>query len=262
MEPERDPETETPAAEEAAAVKCEACGAENPEDVETCRSCGRVLETDEAGAEDDEGEEEGGGLAEWRGLLLIGGVFALVIAAWFLFSPSKPASTPGTASSTQADPAVPKPENEVKEIELAGDLVWVGTSKGVFGHDRRTGEQKQMLNATNGLLQEFVDSIVADRDGKLWIGSFGGGMNVWDGSSWTPHDAGVTGNKTVIYAMQDRSGKYWFATAGAGLFTYDGSKWSSYTRKNGLPDDEVNAVAQDTDGSIWAGTSLALPSQI
>jgi ligand-binding sensor domain-containing protein len=257
MESERDPE-QPEGAEEAAPVKCDACGAENPEDAETCRSCGRVLETEDE--TEEEGEEEGGGFAEWRGLLLIGGVFALVMAAWFLLSPAKPATTPGAAApSTQGDvTAAAKPENEVKEIEIAGDVVWVGTSKGVFGHDRKTGEQKQLLNAASGLPQEFVDSILVAQDGKLWIGSFGGGMNVWDGTNWAYHDPTTTGNKTVIYAFQDRAGKFWFATSGAGLFTFDGGKWASYTKKNGLPDDEVNVVAQDTDGSMWVGTSLGV----
>jgi len=256
MEPERDPEE--PKDDAATPITCEACGAQNDADAETCKSCGRVLEDEE---EEEKGEgaadEEGGGLAEWRGLLLIGGVFAAVVLAWFLLAPSKPSTSTGTSTSTTPDSAaVQKPENEVKEIELAGDMVWVGTSKGVFGHDRKTGEQKQLLNAANGLLHEFVDAILVDRDGKLWIGGFGGGLSVYDGANWTHHEPATTGGKTVICAIQDKSGKYWFATSGAGLFMLDGAKWTTYTRKNGLPDDEVNVVAQDTDGSIWAGTSL------
>jgi ligand-binding sensor domain-containing protein/ribosomal protein L40E len=257
MEPERDPEAPEDKAA-ATVVTCEACSAENDADAETCRSCGRELGTDDDEDDDEAAEGEGGGLAEWRGLLLIGGVFAAVVLAWFLLAPSKPGTAPGAATSTAPNDAaaVPKPENEVKEIELAGDMVWVGTSRGVFGHDRKTGEQKQLLNATTGLLHEFVDSILADRDGKLWIGGFGGGVSVYDGANWTHHEPATTGNKTVIAAVQDRAGKYWFATSGAGLYAFDGAKWTNYTRKNGLPDDEVNAIAQDADGSVWAGTSL------
>jgi ligand-binding sensor domain-containing protein len=258
METERDPEQPEGAEAEPTTLKCEACGAENPADAETCASCGRELEMEED--EDDEDAEEGGGLAEWRGLLVIGGVFAAVVAAWFLWAPSKPPAAPASTSTTgtaadQAAAPAQKPENEVKEIEIAGDMVWVGTSNGVFGHDRKTGEQKQYLDVGAGLRHPFIDSILVDKDGKLWIGGFGGGLSVYDGKAFTYHEADTTGSKTVVYAFQDKSGKYWFATSGAGLYTFDGKKWASYNKASGLPDDEVNVVAQDGAGTIWAGTS-------
>lgn len=39
-----------------------------------------------------------------------------------------------------------------------------------------------------------------------------------------------------------------------GLSCFDGSKWTAITTENGLPDNRVNAIAEDSHGQIWAGT--------
>lgn len=252
-------------------LRCEACGAENARDAETCRGCGRALESDdedddeedaddasaatatEAGTKDDGGGKRG----EWRGILVIGAVFSLVLAAWFLWNPPKPGQAPGasTPASNDTAPAVPKPDNEVKEIELAGDVVWVGTSKGLFAHDRKTGAVTQSIDAASGAPHDFIDSLLVDKGGALWAGGYGGGAGVFDGTKWTKFEPSTTGNQTVVQIFQDHAGIYWLATAGAGLFRFDGKTWTAYTRQNGLPSDEVNAIAEDADGALWLGTS-------
>jgi ligand-binding sensor domain-containing protein len=257
LEPERDPDPENPTTEEVPG-KCVACGATNPEDAENCRNCGEPLweesDDDEAAAD----AKAAGGLGEWRGLIAIAGVFALAIAAWMLWAPSgaktteAPAAAPAGAETSSAPQ---RPENEVKEIEVAGDVVWIGTSKGVFAHDRKSGDTTLSLGASAGLPHEFVDAILVDRAGHTWIGCFGGGVSVYDGGKWTHHEPAKTGSKTVVYAFQDRAGVYWFATGGAGLFRFDGREWTQYDTKSGLPNDDVNVVEQDRDGSLWVGSN-------
>ena len=58
---------------------------------------------------------------------------------------------------------------------------------------------------------------------------------------------------------EDRSGNVWFATAGGGVTKYDGKKYTTYTSKDGLPDDYVQSILEDADGNLWfgAGTGLA-----
>jgi ligand-binding sensor domain-containing protein len=261
-----DPEQEKDRAPEAASdVVCDACGASNPEDVEKCRNCGEDLyEDDEEGStRETTAEQEGGGLGEWRGLIVVGAIFCVVIAVWLLWSPPKPTATsaaPGeeTKVAETEKAAASKAENEVKEIEIAGPDVWVGTSRGAYLYDRKTGAEKLHLEASGGLPHDFIDAILVDRNGKTWFGGYGGGISLYDDGKWTHYDASKTGGRTVVAAMQDRAGTYWFATGGAGLYRFDGQKWTAYTTANGLPHDEVNTVAQDRDGSFWIGTNAGV----
>jgi ligand-binding sensor domain-containing protein len=243
---------ETKAAETKAApeeITCEACGATNTEADEVCRSCGEELWEEEA--------DEGGSPEGWKPLI-IGGALAALVLGLFLWKPwakNQAGDAAGGAAGTGGGPT-----NEVHEIRQEGDVVWVGTSGGIFAHDRKTLEQKEAKTAD--LLHPFIDSLAVDRTGKKWFGSYGGGVNVFDGTAWTQHPPTVTHGNTSVYSIVDAAGTVWFGTDGAGLIGYDGKEWRQYTKKDGLPDDIVQAIAQDTDGSLWVGTKLGGVAQL
>jgi len=52
--------------------------------------------------------------------------------------------------------------------------------------------------------------------------------------------------------FQDKGGFVWFGT-NKGLFKFDGINQQRYTKVNGLPDENVTAIAQDSAGRIWTG---------
>ncbi|MGC9357193.1 MAG: two-component regulator propeller domain-containing protein [Anaerolineae bacterium] len=39
-----------------------------------------------------------------------------------------------------------------------------------------------------------------------------------------------------------------------GVLHFDGETWTTYTEDNGLPNNDVGALAVAPDGTIWAGT--------
>jgi ligand-binding sensor domain-containing protein len=259
-EPTPEPTPEVPAAPEAKSatpakaapeeVACEACGATNTEADEVCRSCGEELWEEEG---DDAGTPDG-----WKPLV-IGATLAALVLGLFLWKPwarnQTAAGTTGTAAGSGGGPM-----NEIHEIRQDGDVVWLGTSGGVFSHDRKTLEQKD--SKTSDLLHPFIDSLAVDHTGKKWIGSYGGGVNVFDGSTWTKHPPDVTHGNTSVYSIVDQAGTVWFGTDGAGLISFDGKDWHQYTKKDGLPDDIVQAITQDKDGSLWIGTKMGGVAQL
>jgi len=52
--------------------------------------------------------------------------------------------------------------------------------------------------------------------------------------------------------MVDRRGALWIGAAG-GLCRYDGISFKAFSAEDGLPDDNVNALHQDSSGRIWVG---------
>jgi ligand-binding sensor domain-containing protein len=100
----------------------------------------------------------------------------------------------------------------------------------------------------------YVFAIHVDPDDRVWGGTWGGGVSVFDGNQWknfTTED-GLAGN--IVYSMvQDDEGVFWFGTD-RGLSRYDGKRWNTYNRNNGLFEEHVYALALAPDGDVWAGT--------
>jgi ligand-binding sensor domain-containing protein len=102
----------------------------------------------------------------------------------------------------------------------------------------------------------YVFSVYVANDGNVWAGTWGGGVSVYDGTTWqslTTND-GLAGD--VVYSItQDAEGVFWFGT-NKGLSRYDGKAWQTFSRggANGLIDDNVYAVVAHPSGEVWAGT--------
>jgi signal transduction histidine kinase/ligand-binding sensor domain-containing protein len=65
--------------------------------------------------------------------------------------------------------------------------------------------------------------------------------------------SGFAGMRRPGAMLRTRDGRLWLAT-GTGLGVLDGPGLRTYTRRNGLPADELVALAEDRDGNLWVGT--------
>ena len=111
-----------------------------------------------------------------------------------------------------------------------------------------------MVEGSTSYNPNYVFSIHADPEGRIWAGTWGGGVSRYDGGKWTNLTVkdGLAGN--IVYAIvQESNGTLWFGTNG-GVSRYDGKTWQSFTRREGLLDTNVYALAVDGKGSVWAGT--------
>ena len=99
----------------------------------------------------------------------------------------------------------------------------------------------------------YVFCILADQQDTIWAGTWGGGVARFKDGKWSNlmEKDGLAGN--IVYSMvQDKKGVYWFGT-NRGLSRYDGTQWHSWNIHNGLPSNDVYAIAIDND-EIWVGT--------
>ena len=86
-----------------------------------------------------------------------------------------------------------------------------------------------------GLLDDFVGSMIVDRAGNLWFGHPGrfsdtprGGATRYDGKSFkhfTQEDG--LGSRTVYGMLEDKAGNIWFGSADAGASRYDGKTFTN-----------------------------------
>ncbi|MGD9316542.1 MAG: two-component regulator propeller domain-containing protein [Anaerolineae bacterium] len=139
-----------------------------------------------------------------------------------------------------------------------GDLVWFGTAAGLSRLEPASGEWLA-FDEFDSVTDLFVDS-----NGRVWAGTMGDGLALWDGESWQFYR---TSNSDIPFSSvsviaETEPGVIWVGTArpaevGGGLAEFDTAKgtWHLHTRRNsGYSGAEPLAIAQDSEGRWWIGT--------
>jgi hypothetical protein len=155
------------------------------------------------------------------------------------------------------------------EPQPEGDRIWFGTEAGPSRLDTATGEWTSYA----GEFDASVVALLVDSEGRVWAGTLGEGLGVWDGEMWRVF---VTGNSGLPYnsvtaLAEVEPGRLWIGTAlpaevGGVLAELDvaaglaGSEdaWKLYTRTDsGYSEAEPMVIAQDGEGRWWIGTRTA-----
>jgi signal transduction histidine kinase/ligand-binding sensor domain-containing protein/DNA-binding response OmpR family regulator len=149
--------------------------------------------------------------------------------------------------------------------------IWVhmpGTDFGVVYYSRATNTIKRLSSRDGVLNNDIVNSIVQDGQGRIWIGTDHGGINVIDKADFSSRflmnreeDASSLAENAVYAMYKDTQGIIWCGTYKRGLSYYAGNikKFGLYRRKqadrNSLPYNDVNCFAEDKKGNLWIGTN-------
>ncbi|HMC15549.1 MAG TPA: diguanylate cyclase, partial [Albitalea sp.] len=103
--------------------------------------------------------------------------------------------------------------------------VWIGTRHGLNRYEPASGALQRIVPdvAADGLSAGFITALFTDRRGRLWVGTYGGGINLLD--SLAPRDP---------------------------------LRFRHLTTAQGLPDDNINALLEDRSGRLWVSTDSGL----
>ena len=93
------------------------------------------------------------------------------------------------------------------------------------------------------------------RDGSLWIGTFGGGLNrLKDGrfDVYTSRDG--LPDMSIRAIQEDAAGTLWIGTSNGGVARMSQGRFTTVTTKDGLSSNVVRSLYADDQGSVWIGT--------
>jgi ligand-binding sensor domain-containing protein len=95
-----------------------------------------------------------------------------------------------------------------------------------------------------------VTALAEDRKGRVWVGLWGRGVMVYDGSVWERH---LEKERSAVLAIaEDNRGHVWAATSASGVWEYDGAKWRNHLAEDG----SINLLATTEDGRVWVSSQM------
>lgn len=136
-------------------------------------------------------------------------------------------------------------------VESADNTIWAGSvSEGLFQF--REGGLTP-LNASHGLLDNFVESLLVDHEGNLWVGTSGGLSQIRpENFTVLSHPEGL-GYGAVHGLAEVAPGIVWAGKPGDGLYMWNGRVFSRVTFTNlELPQIQVSGIIATSDGECFA----------
>ena len=132
-----------------------------------------------------------------------------------------------------------------------GNALWFATDKD--GLVRLT-DARETFTVKDGLGSNVVSSLLATRNGVLWVGTRNGINRIEGGRISTVTGPWGGGSQPVSSMVEDRQGNVWVGTRSGGLFRVRGGRIETYSEAEGLSGSIVLAIYEDREGSLWIGT--------
>lgn len=134
--------------------------------------------------------------------------------------------------------------------------VWVGTrDNGLFVIERDGSEHH--ITHSEGLVRDLITSIAEDREGNIWVGSDGGGLDRLRRRALfmvSPPDQWQHCPVTSVSAA--REGGLWIGTEGAGVYLLREGQFTHLSASNTAAAKDVRTAVQDRSGRLWVGAEV------
>lgn len=148
-------------------------------------------------------------------------------------------------------------------IEQADEnRLWLGTNDhGILLWNRSTGKAEPFWRDAEGQLPNPVVSMLKSKDGKLWVGTFNGGLYCMDGSrvrSYKEAAGNALASNNVWALVEDDKGRIWIASLGGGLQCLEpvSGTFETYTSSNSaLLENNVTSLCWVDNNTLFFGTA-------
>lgn len=147
-------------------------------------------------------------------------------------------------------------------LEDPAKRLWVGTPAGLNLYNR----EKDNFISIPETRSRYVNAIHADEKGRIWLGTIGSGLNIYDPQHHTleifpnnEEDPESISSNSITEIATDAAHNVWIGTRnGLNLFLPDTKKFRRFFHDAGNPNsvsnDYIVSLAPDHTGALWVGT--------
>lgn len=141
--------------------------------------------------------------------------------------------------------------------------IWFGTIYGLSLYD----SQKDCFTKIKYAGDTFIYDIFQSYDGMLWFATFNRGVfrynprnREWKSFQHNPDNPYSLAYDKIISIYEDSKKNLWFTSEGGGICKYNNENetFTTYTTKDGLPNDVVYKILEDDKGWLWLSTNNGL----
>lgn len=141
--------------------------------------------------------------------------------------------------------------------------IWIGNGWGVFVGDKHRKDFKRVDEF--GL--SYIFDIMEDSKGYIWVATLGNGIFKYNPySNQFSHymndieDENSLSSNSISDITETSLGDIWFSTDRGGICRYNESSdsFTSFSLKDGLPDDIAFKIIEDKNHNLWFGTNNGL----
>jgi len=137
-------------------------------------------------------------------------------------------------------------------VQDGNGFIWLGSDEGLFRFD---GQNLKKYHLLPDSVDFRVLSLFEAPDRTIWIGCKDGSiyhLSV-DGFSRFAPEEGKAG-KGISDIVSDKDGVIWWSTLGEGIYFYFGGRVYNINHEDGLRDNYIYDLMDDSYGRVWAGT--------
>jgi hypothetical protein len=154
--------------------------------------------------------------------------------------------------------------NQVHALAFShnGDT-WIGFVNRGIRRIRADGSYQDYNAGNSGLSDDDVRSIAIDNLERVWIGTWGGGISVFDGNNWLVYRAEPGGlpSNNVNVVIKDKHGRIWVGTDhGTNYFDFSSKNWNTYNDMDTYTIGFGKSTRERcgfNDENVWIGTNGA-----
>jgi len=137
-------------------------------------------------------------------------------------------------------------------IQSPSGFLWLATSSGLYRFDGVTFEHIPSIAGDRTRSKEIV-SLLAARDGAIWVGHLWGGLSVYRNGVMRDANHGPPTGR-VVEILQAQDGAIWVGTRGvrgAQISRLKSGRWTDAGVSFGLPEGDLHDMTFARDGALW-----------
>ncbi len=149
-------------------------------------------------------------------------------------------------------------------LYVGDETYWFGTESGVFIYDFKNGTYKRLRHHFNdpySLSDNAVYTLMEDREGGIWVGTYFGGLNYYPKqynsfyNFFTKGEPYELQGRAVREIVEDKYENLWVGTEDEGLNRLDPKTniFNQFTSGNGVKYTNIHGLLADDDW-LWVGT--------